>query len=318
MADTHTGSRHTAQAEFWKSPVTHVWADHHETIDRLFSGVTEAVLKTAAPHPGEHVLDIGCGGGTTVLELAARVGPDGHVVGADISQHSVAKLRERIAKAGVRNAEAVLADVSSYTFDEGRFDLAFSRLGVMFFSNPTAAFVNVRRAMKPDGRLALAVFRTPAENPFSVGPFGAARRLFPSFIPPGPEEPGMFSWADPSRVHRLLQDAGYRNISLTPLDLVVRFAAPGKPAEAAELAMMLGHVSRALAGVETERRKAVRSALILFFQHHDRPNGITLPAALWIVEGRARTGWSQNRGPNPTPNRRSSPPGTSPLATSLG
>jgi hypothetical protein len=85
----------------------------------------------------------------------------------------------------------------------------------------------------------------------------------------------------------LLQDAGYRNVSLTPLDLVVRFAAPGKPTEAAELAMMVGHVSRALAGAEPERRNAVRSALIPFFQQHDGPNGIALPAALWMAEGRA-------------------------------
>jgi ubiquinone/menaquinone biosynthesis C-methylase UbiE len=196
MADTHPGSRHTAQVEFWNSPATHAWADHHEDIDRLLSGVTEAAIKIAAPHPGERVLDIGCGGGTTVLELAARVAPDGHVVGADISQHSVAGLRERIAAAGVRNAEVVLADVASYAFEPGRFDLVFSRLGVMFFGDPTAAFGNVRRAMKPDGRLALAVFRTPAENPFSVGPLGAVRHLLPTFAPPGPNDPGMFSWAD--------------------------------------------------------------------------------------------------------------------------
>jgi ubiquinone/menaquinone biosynthesis C-methylase UbiE len=287
MAGTQTGSRHTAQAEFWNSPATHAWADHHEAIDRLFSGITEAALKIAAPLPGEHVLDIGCGGGTTVLELAARVGPDGHVMGADISQHSVARLRERIAAAGVRNAEVVLADVASYAFEAGRFDLVFSRVGVMFFADPTAAFGNVRRAMKPNGRLALAVLRRPAENPFSVGPLDAVRHLLPTFTAPGPNDPGMFSWADAERVRRLLQDAGYRNVSLTPFDFVVRYAAPGKAAEAAELAIMIGYVSRALAGAEPERRNAVRSALIPFFQQHDGPDGITLPGALWIVEGRA-------------------------------
>jgi SAM-dependent methyltransferase len=287
MADTHPGSRHSAQAEFWNSPATYAWADHYEAIDRLFSSVTEVAIKLATPRAGEHVLDIGCGGGTTVLELASRVGPDGHVIGADISQNSVATLRERIAVAGLRNAEVLLADVANYAFEARRFDLAFSRLGVMFFDDPTAAFGNVRRAMKPDGRVALAVFRTPAENPFSAGPFGAVRHLLPSFTPPGPDDPGMFSWADAERVRRLLQDAGYRNVSLTPLDLVVRFAAPGNPAEAAELAMMVGHVSRALAGAEPERRNAVRSALILFFQRHDGPDGITLPAALWIVQALA-------------------------------
>jgi ubiquinone/menaquinone biosynthesis C-methylase UbiE len=134
------------------------------------------------------------------------------VVGADISQHSVASLRDRIAAAGVGNAQVVLADVAGYAFEAPRFDLAFSPLGVMFFGDPTAAFGNVRRAMKADGRLALAVFRTPAENPFSVGPFEAVRRLLPAFTPPGPHDPGMFSWADAGRVHRLLQDAGIETL----------------------------------------------------------------------------------------------------------
>ncbi|MGH7095966.1 MAG: hypothetical protein ACREFB_20860, partial [Stellaceae bacterium] len=74
MADTDAGLRHIAQGKYWNGPATRVWADHHEPIDRLFSAVTEAALRIAAPLPGEHVLDIGCGGGTTVLELAARVG----------------------------------------------------------------------------------------------------------------------------------------------------------------------------------------------------------------------------------------------------
>src|SRR4051794_27761251 len=141
-------------------------------------------------------------------------------MGGDILQHSVARLRGRVEAAGVRNAEAGLGGGGSYAFEPGRFDLAFSRLGVMFFADPTAAFRNVRRAMKPDGRLALAVLRSPAENPFSVGPLDAVRHLLPAFTAPGPDDPGMFSWADAGRVRRLLQDAGYRNVSLTGGDQV--------------------------------------------------------------------------------------------------
>ena len=107
-------------------------------MDRAVAEVTKALLDLAAPQPGERVLDIGCGGGTTTLELAARVGPDGHVLGADIAEQSAARARGRIATAGSRHAEVIGADVSSQPFGSNRFDLAFSRFGVMFFSDPVA------------------------------------------------------------------------------------------------------------------------------------------------------------------------------------
>ena len=80
------------------------------------------------------MLDIGCGSGTTVLELAARVGPGGHVLGAYISNQSVTRARQRIADAGLRHAEVIVADVSAHSFEQNSFELAFSRFGVMFFS----------------------------------------------------------------------------------------------------------------------------------------------------------------------------------------
>jgi hypothetical protein len=73
------------------------------------------------------------------------------------------------------------------------------RLGVMFFNDPTAALANVHQAMKPEGRLALAVFRPASENPWPTAPFEAVRHLQPPIPPSRPEEPGMFSWRSSPR-----------------------------------------------------------------------------------------------------------------------
>src|SRR5690348_15415252 len=164
MADQQAVSPNAAQIEFWNSAATRAWADQYERMDRAVADLTKALLDMAAPRLGEQVLDIGCGSGTTVLELATRVGRGGHVLGADISEHSAARARQRIVDAGSRHAEVIVADVSCHAFAPNTFDLVFSRFGVMFFSDPQAAFANVRRAMKPGGRVALAVFRAASEG----------------------------------------------------------------------------------------------------------------------------------------------------------
>ena len=151
MADQRAVSPNAAQIEFWNGAASRAWADQYERMDRAVADLTTALLDMAAPQPGEHVLDIGCGSGTTVLELAARVGPGGHVLGADISNQSAARARQRIADAGSRHVEVIVADVSCHAFAPNTFDLVFSRFGVMFFSDPQAAFANVRRAMKAGG-----------------------------------------------------------------------------------------------------------------------------------------------------------------------
>ena len=198
-----------AQIEYWNHQIAHVWADRHEQIDRLFAEITEFALGLAAPKPGECVLDIGCGAGTTTLLLAARVAPSGRVVGADLSRHSAARAAERITTGGVGNAEVIVADVGSRRFASDSFDLAFSRFGVMFFPDPIASLRNVRAAMRQGGRLTFAVFRPRQENPFAALPYAAVAHLLPPLTPPGPEEPGQFSWADPARVRRILQGAGF-------------------------------------------------------------------------------------------------------------
>jgi ubiquinone/menaquinone biosynthesis C-methylase UbiE len=215
MTDQQTDSPNAREVQYWNSAQTRAWADEYDVIDRLFAGLTRVALDHAAPKLGERVIDIGCGSGTTVLELAARVGPTGYVLGADVSKPSVEKARERITAAGVQQA-IMLCDVSTHTFPANSFDLVFSRFGVMFFADPVAAFANIHKAMKSDGRLAVAVFRTPQENKWATAALAAVRHLLPPITPPGPEDPGQFSWADAARVHRILETARFQDISLTP------------------------------------------------------------------------------------------------------
>src|ERR1700730_16196335 len=277
-------------------------------MDRAVADLTKALIEMAAPQPGEHVLDIGCGSGTTVLELAARVGPGGHVIGADASDQSVARARQRIAAAGLLHAEVTVADVSPHPFKQNSFELAFSRFGVMFFSDPAAAFENVRRVMKPGGRVALAVFRAAADNLWPNSPLAAVRHLLPPIPVPGPAEPGPFSWADQGRVHRILQGAGCREAALPALDPSIQLGE--RAAEAAQFMMLFGPLTRILPALSAPQRDAVRSALEVFFQGHTTSQGVVLPAANWVVRARAccAGSWSAAGILDRGPRSRSEPP----------
>jgi SAM-dependent methyltransferase len=183
---------------------------------------------------------------------------------------------------------AICADVERHAFAPASFDLVFSRLGVMFFADPAAAFANVHKAMKPGGRMTLAVFRTQRENPWPSAPQQAVAHLLPPPPPDRPNTAAMFSLGDPDRVHRILDRAGFRDVSLTPVDLDYLIAgSDGGAAEAAEFAMLFGPLTRILPELGPERRADVRTALEIFFLSHTTPQGVALPAAFWVVLARA-------------------------------
>jgi ubiquinone/menaquinone biosynthesis C-methylase UbiE len=275
------------QVEYWNSPVAQTWVRLQTLLDQLFHPLTQVALEHAAPQPGERAIDVGCGCGATVLELARRVGPGGHVLGVDISEPMLDLARRRAAEAGHTQATLVRADMSTYAFSPHECDLAFSRFGVMFFADPVAAFANLRGALKPSGRLVFVCFRSLAENAWVREALSAVKDLLPPSPLPGPEEPGQFAFADPDRVRRILGEAGFHDISFTRHDPVMRLADPGGAEQAAELSSQIGPIARALIGAPETLRTAVRDALAAAFRRHDGPDGIALAGANWIVAAKA-------------------------------
>src|SRR5918997_3951556 len=162
------------QIEFWAGAGGRRWLDAEAFTARTVGPFGAAAMRAAAPQSGESVLDVGCGGGSTTIELAEAVGPGGTVVGIDVSPPLLDAARARAAPAGHTTVSFIEADAQTHDLGVGRFDLVFSRFGVMFFEDPVEAFRRLRGAAKPGGRLAFACWRSFKENPWGLIPFMAA------------------------------------------------------------------------------------------------------------------------------------------------
>ncbi|MFM0008678.1 class I SAM-dependent methyltransferase, partial [Paraburkholderia dipogonis] len=165
------------QVADWNGQSGERWVAYQARLDAMMAVFGQAAIEAAAPATGERVLDIGCGAGASSLDLAARVGAGGHVLGVDISEPLIGR-----ARALAPQDTPVLfqvADASSTELPEGAFDILFSRFGVMFFDDPTAAFAHMRRALKPGARVAFVCWRGMAENDWVRLPMGAIKGIVP-------------------------------------------------------------------------------------------------------------------------------------------
>ena len=155
-----------------------------------------------------------------------------------------------------------LADATVYPFDPASFDLLASRFGVMFFADPVLSFANMRRALRPSGRLAFACWREPRENPWMMAPLQAVYKHVPKLPQQGPEDPGPFAFASEERVRRILGEAGFTGIAMEPCRLSLDIAIGRGLDAAVQGALEIGPASRALEGQPAEVRAAaaIRSA----------------------------------------------------------
>ncbi len=272
-----------AQIDYWNGPAGEKWAKYNSQTDSNLAAAAEALLKFAAPQPGERVLDIGCGAGATSLMLAEAVGPGGAVTGVDISQPMLALARSRV---HVKNIQFIEADAAHYPFQPD-YDLIFSRFGVMFFADPVAAFANIRKAAAKGGRLAFVCWRPVEENEWVWLAYRAAEPLLPEQEPAHPHAPGPFAFADPERVRSILRESGFCDIRIEKLDGVMDLGASSEHASF-QLTYLMGPTARALRTADKPTRERIRQIVAQALRAAQKDEEtIRLGFSCWLVGAKA-------------------------------
>ena len=117
-----------------------------------------ALLAAAALRPGEHVLDVACGTGLVSFPAASAVGPAGRVLGVDLSGSMVDAARQRARQHGVSNAKFARMDAEALALPDASVDVALCALGLMYVPDPEQALREMRRVLRPGGRIVVAVW----------------------------------------------------------------------------------------------------------------------------------------------------------------
>jgi ubiquinone/menaquinone biosynthesis C-methylase UbiE len=257
----------------------------------LVGGLThhsEAVFPKLPVREGDRAVDVGCGWGDTAMQLARMVGPRGSVTGIDCCDMFLDIAREELAGTDLENVTFVRGD-AEVALPEGAFDFAFARFGTMFFANPVAGLRNMRRSLKPEGRMVHIVWRDPKDNPW----LSMAKEVVLRFLPPPGEGartcgPGPFSMADETMVHKMMEIAGYADITFERIDAPVLIGRNVKDAIDFQLAIgPAGEVFRE-AGDEAERqRPQIEAALAEAIDRQKREaDGIVMESSSWMISAR--------------------------------
>jgi len=277
--------KNAAQIAFWHGPGGWRWVDRQAALDALLAPINELLIERAAIQPGEHVVDIGCGCGATTIAAAEKVGPGGSVLGIDVSAALLIRANE------LAPAEApvsfVQGDAMVHHFKAASYDLMISRLGVMYFADPVRAFLNIRNALRSEGRVAFAAWRELRDNPWALEPLQAAYDHVPKLPGLHPHAPDDFAFASQEWLEHVLNEAGLRRVRLERCDLALDMSggqAGDKALDGAVAsALAIGPAGRAIDGQPAEAVVAATDAVREALSRYARGASMMVPASAWIV-----------------------------------
>ncbi len=290
MADIPVTNRQedTEFVRFWNEVLAPKFTRFRHVLVGGLTYHSEAVFPELPVKAGDRVLDVGCGWGDTAMKLARIVGPEGEVVGIDCCDAFLAEAAADLEEAGLTNVGFMRGD-AEMALPEGAFDFVFSRFGTMFFANPVAGLRNMRKALRPGGRMVHIVWREPADNPW----LSMAKEIVLRYLPPPGEDartcgPGPFSMSDPETVRKMMEIAGYTDIGFKRVDAPVRVGDDVQDAIAFQLAIgPAGEVFREAGALAEAKRPEIEAALAEAIGRQARDaDGIVMDSSSWVISAR--------------------------------
>ncbi len=254
------------------------WVASQRAFDCMLQPIGDLLLERAAPRSGELVLDVGCGYGTTTMAVA-ELGAAAH--GIDISETMLAAARQRVPAATFEVADAQTDALG------GPYDSVISRFGVMFFDGPGDAFTNIARHINVGGRLTFVCWNDQARSSAVWAGGELLRAALPSPPPPlHPHAPGPFSLADPQRTSRLLEDAGWADISITGHEVPCHVGWPDSDGVEERLAVVLASEAGQLLReqIPPDDQPALIEAARQSLRRRVVDGSVRLEASVWLVE----------------------------------
>jgi ubiquinone/menaquinone biosynthesis C-methylase UbiE len=292
MLDSETNESMSAEdtpfVEFWNTVLAPKFIRFKHILVGGLAQHSEAVFPSLPVRKGDRVLDVGCGFGDTAIRLARMVGPKGEVVGIDCCDAFLDHARKDVAASGLTNIDLMRGD-AEIALPADAYDFVFARFGTMFFANPVAGLRNMRRALKPGGRMVHIVWRNRVDNPW----LSMAKDVVLRFLPqPGADAltcgPGPFSMANEESVRIMMKAAGYDRVEFQRVDAPVLVGKDVADAIAFQLAIgPAGEVFRE-AGAEAEQKRVQIEAALADAIHRQKSSadGIVMPSSSWVISAR--------------------------------
>ena len=268
----------SAQRDQWNKD-GEAWRRWNPTLDSWYGEVTRQMLDLACIQPGQRILDIAAGAGEPAVSAAERVGPSGYVLATDISEGIMELARQVAQERGLNQIETRTMDGEKLDLPDASFDAVLCRLGLMYMPNPVTALHEWRRALKPDGRVAVVVFSTPDRNDWGAVPAGIIRQRA-QLPPPAPGQPGPFSLGQPGLLEDIFLQAGFNTPEIRAVSVPHRSSSTAEYVHVAREAF--GGFNAMMANLSSEEQNSVWNEIEVSMRRFESVSGFEAPGECFV------------------------------------